>query len=95
MPKARSGYTKKRKFTGNRFTDSKKTKESMEVEDENQGSQVGEHVNATSQQGNSASAQKIHLPSATPTSSTTYSKEKVSGFRFVDIEILSSVFELL
>ena len=67
----------------------------MEVEDENQGSQVGEHVNATPQQGNSASVQKTHLPSATPTSSTTNSKEKVSGFRFVDTEILSSVFELL
>ena len=46
---------------------------------------VSMSTHATPQQGNSASAQKINLPSATPTSSTINLKEKVSGFRFVDI----------
>ena len=87
-PKACSGYAKKRKFCGNQHSESKRRK--MNKSDEHLGSTIGK--------GSSASSRKIQSKPTTESSDFKEdckepSKEStVSGFRFVDMSILSSVF---
>ena len=86
-PKARSGYTKKRKYRGNQYsTESKRSKkEKTSVSTKGLGKEC------------SASARKI--PAGLTTASSEGIKECkesiISGFRFVDMRILSSVMECM
>jgi len=108
--KARSIRRKKRKFTGNRYTRTTKSPESdlsaTEKTAENREDSISEESSGeddfredckqtpSSAKHPSASAKKLGEQSDFSDSSTDDVPESIKGFRFVDLSILASVFQL-
>lgn len=91
----KSVYKKKRKFVANQFRKTPTKRRNISEEDRDE--VHGESSSTSQTTSTSASARKI--PIATPVfpviTSRKDPKENVSGFRFVDMAILSGIFELL
>lgn len=88
MPKACTKYSKKRKFHGNQHLN----KKNAHISEDN-----GFPLTADINTSNSASAWKIPLPkhSKSPDCGIPSTDPSITGFRFVDMEKLDSVFRLL
>ena len=95
--KKKYGYKKKRKFVANQFA--KTPKRSRISEDRTDVGESSTSSDQTSADQTSASASARKISTATPVSPhvdpSKDTKEKALGFRFVDMSILSGIFELL
>ena len=91
MPKHRSGYSKKRKFYGNQYSKPRmrisKTSSTADTE-----SQSTADTESTSDTTVPASTRKINLGNK---DAADLNKNEVQGYRFINLEILGSIFKLL
>ena len=88
MRRARSSYSKTRKFHGNQHTQRQKSAEKCsDVGHDEQ--QKGKRLSASSWKLNPSKRQKVN------DDCTSMEKPSISGFRFVEMTILSSVFDIL
>ena len=98
MPKARSAYFKKRRFSGNRFTVGLENEENLGNTRGHASTTLSHAVNNNdgstpeTLQKPSASARKIATPEPQNVLGT---DGEPSGFRLIDLSILSSIFKLL
>lgn len=88
MPR-KGSRPKKRKFQGNRFSDS--SKKARVVASSNTDS-AGQSTSTEAGENRSASARKIHIGSSQNPSQC---RPKVTGYRLIDMELLSDVFQLI
>ena len=95
MGKTRSGYSRKRKFYGNRHATGQEKRTNLEIPPPcatPSSSDIANDATARPPEGPSASARKIGTPEP---QRAVNAEVEVKGFRFIDLAILSTIFKML
>jgi hypothetical protein len=91
MPKHRSSFSKKGKFCGNQYSKQKRTRMSESASTTTSSVENPSTAESTSDTSVSASARKINLGNK---EMPDLNKNEVSGYRFINLEILGTIFKL-